>query len=179
MEINGQWYVFYHRSTHNSQMMRKACMEPIFFNGDGSIDEVEMTSQGAGLPLEATSIIPAERACLLHGNVRIRAFTEDNEELDEIRDQDRAVYKYVDFGAGVDSITVRVNPGGYKGGISMKADMPWGPQIGTIVVPASDGSDSWITLTSTVEDVEGVHALWLMFDGEGEDLFSLDWLKFK
>jgi len=179
MEFNGQWYVFYHRATHNSQMMRKACIEPIFFNGDGSINEVEMTSQGAGPPLKAASLIPAERACLLHGNVRIRAFTEDNEELAEIRDQDRAAYKYVDFGAGVDSITVRVKPGGSKGGISLKADMPWGPQVGYIEVPEAGGGEQWITLTSAAEEVEGVHALWLVFDGEGEELFSLDWLKFE
>lgn len=56
-KFNGQWYVFYHRSTHGCNKMRKACVEPITFNPDGSIPEVEMTSQGAGGPLEATSEI--------------------------------------------------------------------------------------------------------------------------
>lgn len=51
VEWRGRWYVFYHRSTHGCRTMRKACVEPIIFNGDGSIDEVEMTSQGAGPPL--------------------------------------------------------------------------------------------------------------------------------
>ena len=50
-------------------MMRKACVEPIYFNEDGSIDEVEMTSQGAGPPLNATEKIDAERACLLFGRI--------------------------------------------------------------------------------------------------------------
>lgn len=54
-EFNGQWYVFYHRSSHGSQIMRRACAEPIEFNADGTIDEVEMTSQGAGKPLDAFS----------------------------------------------------------------------------------------------------------------------------
>lgn len=47
--------------------MWKACVEPIRFNLDGSIGEVEMTSQGAGPPLDARKPIDAERACLLFG----------------------------------------------------------------------------------------------------------------
>ena len=179
MEFNGQWYVFYHRSTHNSKMMRKACMEPIFFNEDGSIDEVEMTSQGAGPPLSATSTIPAERACLLHGQLYIRACSEHNEELCEIGNEDRVAYKYVDFGSGVDSITVTVAPGKDPGGIRFMADMPWGTEIGYVKVPSSDMDPGWITLSASAEKVEGVHALWLIFDGEGEKLFRVDSFSFK
>jgi arabinoxylan arabinofuranohydrolase len=179
MEFNGQWYVFYHRATHNSKMMRKACMEPIFFNEDGSIDEVEMTSQGAGPPLKATSVIPAERACLLQGSVRIQAFEEDNEALAEVRNGDRAAFKYVDFATGVDSIAVRVKPGEGPGGISLRADMPWGPAIGYVEVPPR-GEEEWITLVTAAEKgVAGVRALWLVFQGEGEGLFSVDWLEFR
>lgn len=47
-EIDGQWYIFYHRPTHASSSMRKVCMEPIVFNPDGTINEVEMTTQGCG-----------------------------------------------------------------------------------------------------------------------------------
>jgi beta-xylosidase len=48
VQFGDRWYVLYHRSTHGSRTMRKACIEPIRFNADGTIDEVEMTSQGAG-----------------------------------------------------------------------------------------------------------------------------------
>jgi len=179
MEYQGQWYVFYHRATHNSPMMRKACMEPIYFNEDGSIDEVEMTSQGAGPPLRAKARIPAERACLLHGNVRIEAFTETNEQLAEIRDGDKAAYKYIDFGIGVDSILVCVKPGRAAGGITLKAGMPWGTTVGHLDVPASMGEREWITLTAKAEEITGINALWLVFEGEGEALFTLDWIAFK
>ncbi len=179
MEFNGQWYVFYHRSTHNSQMMRKACMEPIFFNEDGSIDEVEMTSQGAGPPLKAGSQIPAERACLLHGNVRIQKCAPDNEELGEIRDMDKAAYKYVNFGRGVDSFYIRVRPGQSPGEISVHADMPWGPRIAYFEVEGSGEDPAWNTLSAPAEEIVGVRALWLVFSGKEEDLFSVDWVKFK
>jgi arabinoxylan arabinofuranohydrolase len=162
-------------------MMRKACMEPIFFNDDGSINEVEMTSQGAGPPLSAFTVIPAERACLLQGNVRIQAFREDNEELAGIRNEDRAAFKYVDFRNGADSILVRVMPGESSGGISFMADMPWGPRIGYMKVPAAGDEKNWTTLAVPAgkEKVGGVRALWLVFDGEGDELFSVDWLQFR
>lgn len=67
-EINGQWYVFYHRSSGNGQYLRRACAEPIFFDADGRIAEVKMTSQGAGDPLTTGELIPAYTACeVIHG----------------------------------------------------------------------------------------------------------------
>ena len=72
VEFNGRWYVLYHRSTHHTSKLRKACIEPITFNEDGTINEVEMTSQGAGKPIPASSTIDAARACLVNGGPHIR-----------------------------------------------------------------------------------------------------------
>ena len=72
-EFNGGWYVFYHRSSQATRYNRRVCVEPLRFSGDGSIDEVEMTTQGAGGPLPATQPIEAWRACLLSGRVRTAA----------------------------------------------------------------------------------------------------------
>ncbi len=72
-EFNGQWYVFYHRSSQASNFNRRVCVEPIHFNPDGSIDEVEMTTQGIGWPLDARQTIEAWRACLLSGQVHTEA----------------------------------------------------------------------------------------------------------
>lgn len=52
--INGQWYVFYHRLTHGSDYSRQACAEPIQIEPDGSIHQVEISSCGLnGEPLKA------------------------------------------------------------------------------------------------------------------------------
>ena len=75
VEYHGQWYVLYHRSTHGSRMMRKACIEPITFNEDGTINEVEMTSQGAAPPLDAYTPIDGARACVMGGG-KIVALTQ-------------------------------------------------------------------------------------------------------
>jgi arabinoxylan arabinofuranohydrolase len=179
VEYNGQWYVFYHRATHGSQKMRKACIEPITFNEDGSIPEVEMTSQGVGKPLPATKKIDAERACLMFGNIRIQAFTEDNEELGQIYNNDRAAFKYVNFDADIDSVMIRVKPGVEASTVLLRIGTPWGKQIAAVHVEGNK-KNSWKTITAPVEPVKEKQALWLIFYGKKQqELVSLDWLKFK
>lgn len=178
VEFKGKWYVFYHRATHNSFTMRKACLEPIYFNDDGSIDEVEMTTQGASGSLNPLEKMDAERACILHGNVRIQAFTGDNEELAGIRNEDKAAYKYFDFGSGVDGLNIQVAPGINPGKIDIAIDTPWGESIGNIAVPGNGDGNKWTLLTCKTEQVKGVHAIWLRFSGEGTDLFKVDWFQF-
>lgn len=179
VEFKGQWYVFYHRATHNSNMMRKTCVEPIFFNADGSINEVEMTSQGAGAPLLATEKIEAERACLLFGNTRIQSFQTDEEELGEIWNNDNVAYKYINFGTGVERFEIMVAPGEKGGSIQLCTDQPWHSSIGTIEVPASSMEKQWIKLSCKIRKTEGVHALWLKFNGDSSDMFDIDWFQFQ
>lgn len=182
-EYLGNWYVFYHRSTHNSRMMRKACVEPISFNKDGSIPEVEMTSQGAGPALNAYKLIDAARACWMFGNVRIEQVDEHNEALTKVKDTDRAVLKYIDFGEGASRVEIRVKPGSVRGTIELKLDQAWNRSIATIEVPAAAEQDNkWITLASEVTDASGIHALWLVFNGDresGEYNCSIDALIFR
>lgn len=179
VEFHGKWYVFYHRATHGSYTMRKACVEPITFLPDGSIPQVEMTSQGAGGPLNALNKIEAEQACLLHGNIRVQAYAPDQEELGRITNEDKAGYKYIDFGEGVESITVRVAPGMHPGKISFGTDNLWNwPALATIEVPGNGDGKTWQYITVKVRKIQGVHSVWLRFYGEGTDLFKMDWFKF-
>ena len=71
-QVNGQWYVFYHRLTHNSDYCRQACAEPITIAQDGSIVQVEVTSCGLnGGPLRASGTYPAAICCnLTNGHMR-------------------------------------------------------------------------------------------------------------
>lgn len=66
IEINGQWYVFYHRLTHKSDYSRQACAEKIRILEDGNIPQAEMTSCGLNDgPLSAEGTYPAVIACNL------------------------------------------------------------------------------------------------------------------
>ncbi len=177
VEFHGKWYVFYHRATHNSRMMRKACVEPIAFNDDGSINEVEMTSQGAGPPLSAFEKIDAERACLLFGNVRIQLFETGNEELGGIENQDNVAFKYIDFKDGADKVKFRLKPLKNGGSISIRLDQPWGKQIGLINIPG-DENGKWQNISAEIKKTTGVHAVWLTLFGKGNDTFELDEYRF-
>jgi len=178
-QFNGQWYVFYHRPTHNCAMMRKACVEPISFCEDGSIPEVPMTSQGAGKPLPATKIIDAARVCLLSGNTRIREMENSevkNEILAEIRNGDRAAWKYIDCKGGVSKFSVRLKAK-YSGSIAVLEDYPWRQPKGILQFYATN---DWQTVSCNIGDLSGIHTLWLQFYGEKDkNLLDIDWIKFE
>lgn len=175
-EFNNQWYVFYHRSTHGCSIMRKACVEKIEFNTDGSIPEVEMTSQGAGEPLDAEKEIDAARACLLQGDLYIASDSEQNEILTNISHNDKAIYKYIDFGEGVQTATIRLKAF-REATIEISAGKPWHSKLGQITVQPE--TNNWQTITFEVNNsVVGVHALWLQVWGEEKNLLEIDWIKF-
>ena len=97
--FNGQWYVFYHRSTHGTEFSRHVCAERIRFLADGSIPQVSMTSSGIASAIAATELIPASLACELCGRVRIAGSPASSYDLvlTEIAHGDSATYRYLDF----------------------------------------------------------------------------------
>lgn len=170
--FNGQWYLFYHRSSQASNYNRRVCIEPITFNADGSIDEVEMTTQGAGGPLPATRPIEAWRACLLHGRVHTAADgptdTDPNvyERLTHIHHNDWAAYKYVDFEAQpVDTFVARAGSPTHGGTIEIRLDQPYGELIGTCDVSRTGGWQKWALHICPVKGARGVRAVYLVFRG--------------
>ena len=179
VEFNGRWYVFYHRATHGSYTMRKACLEPVTFNDDGSINEVEMTSQGAAGPLNALQQMDAERACLLHGNVRIEAIAADNEVLTGINDGDKVAYKYLDFGSGVKKVTFNIAPGTDPGSITVALDDPWAWGGPAVNVPGGGDGKTWSTMSVPVPPITGIHAVWLRFNTKGNNSYKIDWFRFE
>ena len=108
--FGGQWYVFYHRSTHGTVNSRHVCLEPIYFNEDGSIPEVKQTSSGVGEAIPASAYIPAHLACELSGHVRIAGdeASHENLTLTEIRNGDTVLLRYLNF-HGETHMKVRVN----------------------------------------------------------------------
>lgn len=105
--VNGQWYVFYHRSSRGSRLHRRLCIEPIVINQDGSIDEVRMTSQGAGKPFAPGEVIEGWRACELKGTVYIGLDERYDEKLTNISDKDSAVFRYICSELGFSGIEVK------------------------------------------------------------------------
>ncbi len=171
-EFNGQWYVFYHRSSQGSKYNRRVCVEPIRFNADGSIDEVEMTTQGQQGPLDARQTMEAWRACQLDGKActaQLYAGPLDEpceEILTQIHAGDRAIYKYLDFGAGVTSFRATVSTPFTGGKITIRLDHRGGPRLGEVEVPATNGWRTWRQVETALEvPLKEVHAVYLNFSG--------------
>lgn len=177
-EFGGQWYVFYHRATHGSVTMRKACVEPISFRADGTITQVEMTSQGAAGPLDPFRETEAARACLLTGKVRIIRSGESREELARIENLNTATYKYFRFERNPSKFTVRLCPeaGGRLYLFTNNFSMPLNAMI---EVPPGDGK-TYCEFTVDVNNIEpGICPVYLRFEGEEDrDLFRLDSFRF-
>ena len=110
--FNGQWYVFYHRSSRGTESFRRLCVEPITINPDGSIDEVKMTSQGAGEPFGPGEEIMGYQACGLKGTVRIAPDKDGCDRLTEISDGDEAVFRYVKSGSGFAALHLEASGSG-------------------------------------------------------------------
>lgn len=122
--INGQYYIFYHRLTHNTAFSRQGCAEPIEIAEGGTIRQVEMTSCGLNnAPLEAKGSYPAAICCNLSNgkmphlkNVGKNKYAPNvNHEgnirfIKDIEDKTLMGYKYFDF-KGETEITVK-----YRGG---------------------------------------------------------------
>lgn len=191
VEINGQWYVFYHRQTNNHQFSRQACAEPITILADGSIPQVEMTSCGLNnAPLRGEGEYEARIACHLYsregavhygfggGPGEIHpCFTQDGEDRMDNPDQHIgnfcagavAGFKYFHMdGARRISIQTR----GSAQGTVIVSTAPGGSPAAQIEITPTD-TWAWFAAPLTIEN--GKQALYFTFRGEG----SFDFLSFR
>lgn len=188
-ELNGKWYVFYHRPTQGSASMRKACVEPIVFNRDGTINEVEMTTQGAGGPMDPLQRMDASRACLMKGNLIVSVRRPANdipvEYLSEIRDGDIAYWKYFDFsGKHASQFICKTYGNNLAGQIQLHLDRPDGELIGVCDIDPMQNETAYAIHTATIKPVTGKHALVMVFKAgdpgqTNADLMNLEWFMFK
>ncbi len=171
--INGQWYIFYHRMTNGTVMSRRACAERIEILSDGTIPQVEMTSLGFEEALSPYEIIPAEIACVLKGcfitehNIFTRVIT-------GITSHCVIGYKYFEFGEDYSSQTMEFHANirgkGCVSKIHIRLDSENGEEIGCCDIGTADG-----VVQSVVRNVTGRHAVFFMiedcFGGYFTDMF--------
>lgn len=98
--FQGQWYVFYHRSSRNTKVNRRVCAEKIEILPDGRIPEVLMTSQGPGDPFVLEEKIYGYQACGCYGGCYIDYDGQSEEEFLKVtEDGSRAVFRYLSLEA--------------------------------------------------------------------------------
>lgn len=192
VEINGQWYVFYHRPSGGMRTgtLRKACVEPIYFNEDGTIQEAEMTTQGAGGPMSPLIRMEASRACLLSGNLTVKIRRPEHdipvEYLADIHDGDYAFWKYYDFDASpVTHFICKTWGKNLASQIEVRLDSPEGELLGTCQLKEMNGEVAYSVHETAVKSPKGKRSVVLVFksfNGEklsNQNLMNLEWFTFE
>ena len=177
VEINGQWYIFYHRQTNATWFSRQGCAEPIFFDEDGRIAQAEMTSCGLnGGALPAKGDYPAYIAChlfgkeptLYSGDPRLPRVTQDGRDDDKntgfianIQDGTNIGFKYFDC-RGVKRIAIETRA--YAHG-TFAVKTAWdGSVLAEIPIKSSN---VWERRSVPVALPEGKQAVYLEYRGTG------------
>ena len=91
-----------------------------------------------------------------------------------------AVYKNVDFGAGVSAVNVRTASAGSGGTATFYLDSMTGTPIATATLPVTGGWQSWQTVTASVSGASGVHDLYVVFGGGSTGgIANVNWFQFQ
>ena len=191
MEVNGKWYVFYHRQTGVNEFSRQAMLEPVdvalgsdgalyigdirYLNGEPvSSRPVEMTSQGAHINgLDAFSWISAGYACHIHGS-RQRAYVEPRyEQRDDISTPVVGItsgttvgFRYLQFGGNAPRTVTAVMNRHRPMKVNVRLDSYRG-RVAACLDFSGEESEQTAALTT---GVVGKHAVYFEFlsDADGE-----------
>ena len=202
VNYKGQWYLFYHHNffSPRDDKRRSVQIEKLFFNADGTIQEVKPTMRGVGIN-KATEKIQIDRYSTAAEGVTTehvdttRAFSGDCATLPTKGSWFQ--YNDVDFSCITDGyliINVKasddtefcIREGSTKGKVIARFKMavrPPEPPAGAAANPMMsrmrrDMRGQWLTQTATLEYTpKGVTNL--VITNEGEGAVSVDWVQFK
>ncbi|MBO5374490.1 MAG: carbohydrate-binding protein, partial [Clostridia bacterium] len=174
--INGEWYVFYHRQTRKNEYSRQACAERIEILPDGKIPQVEMTSCGLnGGPLVANGDYPATICCNLtngsmpHGHCTDMCLPHINNKgedqiISEVGDGTFIGYKYFNFDdaskIGVEYCSGAQTPNG-------RLEIRLGMDEDAIAQIEISDTATWKKADTEVKIPNGTYPLYFYYVGEG------------
>ena len=177
VQIQDDWYIFYHRQTNGTWYSRQGCAEKLEILADGSIPQVEITSCGLnGGPLVGKGEYPAYLACNLFydkpsayiGDAHAPKVMQDGRDGDEelgyvanITNSATAGFKYFDC-RGVKEIKIWVR--GYGSG-TFEIKTAWdGEVLGTATV---ENANVWEEYSIPVNIPDGKQAIYITYRGPG------------
>ncbi|MBE5936942.1 MAG: glycosyl hydrolase family 43 [Lachnospiraceae bacterium] len=193
VEVNGQWYIFYHRCINNDQFSRQGTAEPIDVTitdaGEVVISEAEVTSQGLEINgLNPYKKVSAGAMCYGIGSSYVLATYDEEEPGSPVvanRNGGIIGFKYFNFDLpGWQHLTgfdLEIMGKGVDGTITLMIDSPWessgGTKIGEIEVSANDDRLNITTKhvdLSGFDTLTGKHGLYMVFSGPaGKDICDL------
>ena len=191
VNYKGQWYLFYHHNyfSPRDDKRRSACIEKLYFNADGTIQEVKQTMRGVGIN-KATEKIEIDRYSTASSDVTTALI----DTVNTFRSYQATLpkkgswlhYADVDFSPITDAyLIVNAKAGGNtefcireknaKGKVIARVTMNVVTQMGQF---RRDQSNQWLTQTVNLEYVpKGVTDLCVTCEGDAE--VSINWVQFK
>lgn len=195
--IRDQWYIFYHRHTHQAQYSRQGCAEKIVIDEQGKIRQVEVTSCGlnqGALPAEGR--YPSYIICglrgpegVLHLSSSVHRRESDPYLIEETRGDESGMYvenlragavctvKYLEFSGKEKRAGIKYR-GGFSGTVKIlvrEKDDPglWYP-VSKIRINSKGESAAWKTVEAELESLKGVYTVYFEISGQG----ILEWKEF-
>lgn len=184
VEVNGQWYVFYHRQTNQQMCARQGCAEKISILADGSIPQVEVTSCGLNDgPLPAKGCYEARIACNLWGKKGTFAYklprhsepdypyftqsgadreADGDQYIANMTDGSVAGFKYFAFDGSENTVAVTAK-GSAEGTVAVLAAPDAAPIARIAVAPA----ENWQRFAAQLPSLSGTSAVYLRYAGTG------------
>mgnify|MGYP002525164742 CR=1 FL=1 len=204
INYKGQWYLFYHTNffSPKDDKRRSACIEKLFFNADGTIQEVKETMRGVGIN-KATEKIQIDRINSSSAGVTNEAVDTTNYMRGGCvtlpQKGSWAIYKDVDFDCITDGYLVISSKASDDTEFCIREKSATGKVIARIKMtvrppePPAGGAgggmpmmgrfnrdlrNQWLTQTATLEYTpKGVTDL--VITNEGTGAVSIDWVQFK
>lgn len=177
VEIEGGWYVFYHRHTNGTWYSRQGCAEKIELLEDGTIPQAELTSCGLhGGPLEGRGEHPAYLACNLFtdksfvyvGDSSCPKVMQDGRDGDKepgyignIQDTATAGFKYFCC-EGIQKICIKTR--GYGDGV-FEVRTAWDGKV--LASLRLQYSNVWEEYEAPLSLEDGVYAFYFTYRGSG------------
>lgn len=194
VELNGQWYIFYHRQTNKVKCSRQGCAEKLTILPDGSISQTEITSCGLNNgALAGKGRYEARIACNLSGKEgiinsdgarmkdkknRLPYFTQSGSDRDEngdqyianLRDGAWCGFKYFLFDGSERQLTVTVR-GNAAGTLIVCADRNSCPYASISL----SASEDWTRFAGEIKLSAGIIPLYFIYKGSGSiDFYSFE-----
>jgi len=196
VKYKGQWYLFYHQNAFspNDDKRRSVQIEKLFFNADGTIQEVRPTLRGVGIN-QATEKIEIDRYSTASADVTTQLI----DTVNTFRSYEATLpvkgswlkYNDVDFSCltdgyliinakAADNTRLFVREKAANGKVIAKFDLTVKPETpaGMPAMFRRDFSNQWLTLTAPLEYTpNGVSDLVITVEGDAG--ISVDWVQFK
>ena len=96
-----------------------------------------------------------------------------------IEDGDWIMFRGVDFADGAAAFSARVASSTSGGTIEVRLGSPNGQLVGTLAVGNTGGWQNWVTRTARIDNISGVHDVYLKFTGGSGYLLNINWWQFE